>query len=142
MREFEKQHCLSLVDLNENEIEAILNRIDSRMSDLLFEEVLKIYELYFNNDIKTHDPIMIYETLIFSNNRQARLYEPYICAHLKRFSALKRISATRFLRCNVQVIKTTRHDAYGINGRYLIRAVYEEAPIILYIELKTEGENK
>lgn len=136
MREFEKQHCLSLVGLNENDIEAILNRIDSRMSDLLFEEVLKIYELYFNNDIKTHDPIMIYETLIFSNNRQARLYEPYICAHLKRFFAM------RFLRCNVQVIKTTRHDANGINSRHLIRAVYEEAPIILYIELKTEGENK
>lgn len=136
MREFEKQHCLSLVDLNENEIEAILNRIDSKMSDLLFEEVLKIYELYFNNDIKTYDPIMIYETFIFSNNKQARLYEPYICAHLKRFFAM------RFLRCNVQVIKTTRHDANGINGRHLIRAVYEEAPIILYIELKTEGENK
>lgn len=136
MREFEKQHYLSLVDLNENEIESILNRIDSRMSYLLFEEVLKIYELYFNNDIKTHDPIMIYETFIFSNNKQARLYEPYICSHLKRFSAM------RFLRCNVQVIKTTRHDANGINGRHLIRAVYEEAPIILYIELKTEGENK
>ena len=136
MREFEKQHYLSLVDLNENEIESILNRIDSRMSDLLFEEVLKIYELYFNNDIKTYDPIMIYETFIFSNNKQARLYEPYICAHLKRFSAM------RLLRCNVQVIKTTRHDENGINGRHLIRAVYEEAPIILYIELKTEGENK
>ena len=136
MREFEKQHCLSLVGLNENDIEAILNRIDSRMSDLLFEEVLKIYELYFNNDIKTHDPIMIYATLIFSNDKQARLYEPYICAHLKRFFAM------RFLRCNVQVIKTTRHDANGINGRHLIRAVYEEVPIILYIELKTEGENK
>lgn len=136
MREFEKQHYLSLVDLNENEIEAILNRIDSKMSDLLFEEVLKIYELYFNNDIKTYDPIMIYETFIFSNNKQARLYEPYICAHLNRFSAM------RLLRCNVQVIKTTRHDASGVNGRHLIRAVYEEAPIILYIELKTEGENK
>ena len=136
MREFEKQHCLSLVGLNENDIEAILNCIDSKMSYLLFEEVLKIYELYFNNDIKTYDPIMIYETFIFSNNKQARLYEPYICAHLKRFSA------TRFLLCNVQVIKTTRHDANGINGRHLIRAVYEEVPIILYIELKTEGENK
>ena len=136
MREFEKQHCLSLVSLNENDIEAILNRIDSRMSDLLFQEVLRIYELYFNNNIKTYDPIMIYETFIFSNNKQARLYEPYICAHLNRFSA------TRFLRCNVQVIKTTRHDANGINGRHLIRAVYEEVPIILYIELKTEGENK
>ena len=65
MREFEKQHCLSLVGLNEDDIEAILNCIDSRMSDLLFEEVLKIYELYFNNDIKTYDPIMIYETFIF-----------------------------------------------------------------------------
>lgn len=136
MREFEKQHCLSLVDLNENEIEAILNCIDFRMSDLLFEEVLKIYELYFNNDIKTHDPIMIYETFIFSNNKQARLYEPYICAYLNRFSAM------RFLRCNVQVIKKTRHDASGVNGRHLIRVIYEEAPIILYIELKTEGENK
>ena len=136
MREFEKQHCLSLIGLNENDIEAILKRIDSRMSDLLFEEVLKIYELYFNNDIKTHDSIMIYETFIFLNNKQARLYEPYICAYLNRFSAM------RLLRCNVQVIKTTRHDANGINGRHLIRAVYEEAPIILYIELKTEGENK
>lgn len=136
MREFEKQHCLSLAGLNENDIEAILNCIDSRMSDLLFEEVLKIYELYFNNDIKTYDPIMIYETFIFLNNKQARLYEPYICAYLNRFSAM------RLLRCNVQVIKTTRHDANGINGRHLIRAVYEEAPIILYIELKTEGENK
>lgn len=136
MREFEKQHCLSLVGLNEDEIESILNRIDSRMSYLLFEEVLKIYELYFNNDIKTHDPIMIYETFIFSNNKQARLYEPYICACLNRFFT------TRFVRCNVQVIKTTRYDANGINGRHLIRAVYEKAPIILYIELKTEGENK
>ena len=65
-----------------------------------------------------------------------QLYEPYICGHLKRFFT------TRFLRCNVQTIKTTRHDANGINGRHLIRAVYEELPIILYIELKTEGENK